>query len=216
MAPVSGICDLFQWGKCPEPNHHKAPDGSMAIHVCQPCLQLRQNCCSGGHPGHSYLCGQKCMGAVGCPFQLQTKDGYSISNNNSVKAIQTAQHEESLKDQEVHVGYYHTPSFFCDCNHCAEFFDLLQTELDSHGLHVPLSSQWNRLHFPRAYQKYDDDDIYEDDDEDDDLGLCSDCEMYPSEFDLNLCERCIAYQEEEEYVRETYGCSLAEYERLKW
>ena len=76
MPPLKGVCSAFQFGQCKHQSHHKTEDGlDMALHICQPCVQLRQNfvdhTCRGGHSNHPASCGLKRFGAIGCPFQTQ-------------------------------------------------------------------------------------------------------------------------------------------------
>ena len=78
MAPITGVCFDFQFGKCDKLTHHEKEDGELQLHLCQPCYQIRQllvhHSCSGRHPGHSghghgQIAGRR-IGAVGCPAQM--------------------------------------------------------------------------------------------------------------------------------------------------
>ena len=43
MPLLDGVCSGFQYGTCKFQDHHKTSDGHMALHICQPCVQIRLN-----------------------------------------------------------------------------------------------------------------------------------------------------------------------------
>ena len=79
MGPAPGICHSFQFGTCSLKDHHRNQDGSLQLHVCQPCLQIRgfpvDHHCVGHHNGH--VGGKKLVGALGCSHQLSPPSSIS-------------------------------------------------------------------------------------------------------------------------------------------
>ena len=172
----------------------------MALHVCQHCLleskEIVDHSCSGQHPGHSNSCGQRRMGAIACP---------------SLNTPQTSQSKkiEEPPSEDVHIGFYHTPSFDCDCNHCAMFFYTLQQELNRHGFQFNIDCLWNNHHYPAERNDDWDEDKIDD--------LCFECGFSPITKGY-LCDMCFAYTEyefqqaeEEEYQDMEYSPNTNEY-----
>ena len=41
MGPIKSICFMFQFNKCQHGNSHHGEDGSLQLHVCQACYELK-------------------------------------------------------------------------------------------------------------------------------------------------------------------------------
>ena len=205
MEPILGVCFAFQFGKCNESDHHRGED-SLALHICQPCLQLRQNLvdhsCSGGHPNHSMSCNRKKLGALACPFHLETASLLADSNKNFKTTTPSSSTENSLcrNCSQFEDHFRHLPAFECNCNMCTKFFWGLQTELKDNGINIDINSEYEAFHYSKSYPDEDheyQESCYELENE----VLCSDCEYAPAEPWSDLCGYCEAFNEEQR----TYG-----------
>ena len=143
MSPISGVCSDFLYGRCQSPTHHEKPNGELALHICQPCYQIRQmlvhHTCSGSHPGHA--AGERRVGAVGCPKQVgQTPQpschttGCPPPQQQIVESVQSKCRHCSKDDDECTcVTYVHEPDARCPCSSCARFVRGYQISLDRLG-----------------------------------------------------------------------------------
>ena len=133
MSPAPGICHGFQFGTCNSKDHHRNSDGSLLLHVCQPCLQIRgypvDHCCTGSHAGHNG--GKKYVGALGCPHKMsnlpsisQTSGCVSTTTSGGVVTPTVCQKCKAVKCECI--KYSHKPSFYCTCDDCDGFFKTLE------------------------------------------------------------------------------------------
>ena len=119
LTPVEIVCYLFQVGACLEKDHHRDANGKNQLHVCQLCLQYRHDIVDHscwGHPHISSSCQDRRLGAIACPYQMEsgTKSSPQISSDSKqCTSLQTEKESSNIP---------HLPSFFCDCNFCADFF----------------------------------------------------------------------------------------------
>ena len=156
MEPVNGVCFSFQFGKCTERDHHQG-ESSLALHVCQPCFLLRQNLvdhsCPGGHASHPQLCQQKKLGAVACPFSVDSSTALINKNIPGVTSTfsnlsQTQSQDNLCKRCEKYKDHFnHLPAFECDCDMCRKFFWGLQTELNDNRINININSEYEHFHY---------------------------------------------------------------------
>ena len=192
MPSMSGLCMAFQFGTCRHDSHHHSDNGQdLAIYACQACLLICQNLvnhsCKGGHPGHNHLCGNKKFGAIACSHHQVNTQVYSPQVPPTASTVPTSfeGYVEKLADGSVKIP--HLPSFMCNCNFCADFFNEFQNELDDYEMDISIEREWTEFHFP-SKQRYEM--SRDEDDTADDYYECESCGTFEVATSGEICLAC--------------------------
>ena len=198
MPSMPGLCMAFQFGNCHHDSHHNSDDGKgLAIHACQACLIFRHNLvdhsCKGGHPGHNHHCGTKKFGAIACSHHQVNTQVYgsqmvSVPTPTPVPVKQPI-FEGYIEKLPDGVKIPHLPSFLCNCNFCADFFNEFQTEIDDYEIDFSIEKEWSEFHFPSRQRNCSSTDDYETDTEED-YEECRECRIFEAVTSTGICLEC--------------------------
>ena len=135
MGPAPNICFLFQFGECKHEDSHRNEIGELQLHVCQPCVQLRNILVE--HPPQLQHQRKKFYGAIACPHGV-SGGSQSLGANEAPVVINppvTITTEVPPTCRMCNLSkctcekYRHPPSIKCYCNQCDYFFSNLQDEI---------------------------------------------------------------------------------------
>ena len=190
MGPAPNICFLFQFSECKHQETHRNEIGELQLHICQPCLQLRNTVVE-----HSSMSsnGKKYVGAISCPYSVSTSSltSTNLPENVSQPFIQPVTILPPVQPSAEIIckmcnhskctceKYPHPPSIKCICNACDYFMSNLQDEIDD--------CPWMTFDLYDVYLN-----IHEGDPGDQYL-TCDECEYEPAAPWSYLCEMCDKY-----------------------
>ena len=147
--------------------------------------------CKGGHPNHNHNCGTKKLGVIGCSqHRVNTPMNFPPPSHEHHSQDPKSNQTGFVQKLDDGVKIPHLPSFLCNCNWCADFFDDFQYELDDYEIENNIGREWTNFHLPSSSNRSkDNENDYETDSEEDD-DICVACGEDESLGWTNLCFDC--------------------------